>query len=446
MAAEEKEIQKYILDFEKFEHNMNGQKSAPVHKIRKEALRAFQQLGFPGPKDEEWRFTNVSPIIQTDFKPVMKPDTERVSKKDVARAGLSDLTGPRLVFVDGFFAPHLSHQQPQEDGLQIMTMGRLMESNNYEMFEHIADFEHHRQDVFTALNSAFINDGLVIHANDGVVSEQPVHILFISTKHEQPQVQFPRLYVYAGKNSRLILVEHYMGMAEAEYFTNAVLEMKLEENASVDHYKIQNETPQSYHIGNTFVYQDANTSYDGHAVTVGASLSRHNIYARLDGENSTALLNGLYMGHQKQHQDSHLCVDHTAAHCNSHQIYRGILADKAHGVFSGKILVRQDAQKTDADQSNDALLLSDKAQINSKPQLEIYADDVRCTHGATIGELHDEAVFYMMSRGLSRQQAKNVLTYAFASQVIDSIKVDKIKSYVGTMLNQRLKEDMDFSK
>ncbi|MBD3225255.1 MAG: Fe-S cluster assembly protein SufD [Caldithrix sp.] len=446
MAAEQKELQKYILDFEKFEQQVNGQNNAPVHQMRKDAISAFKDMGFPGPKDEEWRFTNLKPMLQKDFKPVLQSVSHPLSIEDVDQFGMDDLEGARLVFVDGFFAPDLSSESEIETGVQVTTMGSLLESNNYEVIEKMARVAHHREEVFTALNSAFLNDGLVIHVKDGVSGEKPIHVVFVSTKKDQHQVTFPRMYVYAGKNSSLKLIEHYVGMEEAVYFTNTVSEIWLEVNATVDHYKIQNDTQDSYHIGNAYVYQEKDTNFNSHSLSFGAALSRNNIYARLDGENSTTLLNGLYMGHRKQHADNHLIVDHSAPHCNSHQIYRGILADKSHGVFSGKILVRQDAQKTDADQANDALLLSKDAQINSKPQLEIYADDVRCTHGATIGELHDDAIFYLMSRGIGKQQAHNILTYAFARNVIDDIKLSRVKTFVEDMLDKRLEQDINFVK
>jgi Fe-S cluster assembly protein SufD len=256
----------------------------------------------------------------------------------------------------------------------------------------------------------------------------------------------PRNLIYVEKNSALSVVESYFSAGSGVYFNNPVTELKIEENARLNHVRIQNENTNAYHVGNIFTDQDRNSVYHSTSVTFGGRISRNNYYARLNGEGIETTLNGLYLGHGKQLIDNHTFLDHAKPHCTSHEVYQGILTDKANAVFSGKIMVRQDAQKTDAKQSNNCLILSDDARINSKPQLEIYADDVRCTHGATVGQLNEDAVFYLQSRGIPEKKAKNILTYAYAERVIDGIDSGIIKSRIDELLQKRLEEDINFVK
>ncbi len=446
MSEKEKYTSKFISHFDILESGLDDADSHPIHKVRKEALDNFKYLGFPGKRDEEWRFTDISPILENDFKPLLYPEITKISKDDIDQLTFKDESVLRLVFVDGFFSETLSDKRVSKKDVIITNIKRLLSQDAAEMVDLLKKYKNYENDSFTALNSAFIKDGAVIKIDKNVNYEKPVHLVFISTGHDKPQVTHPKNLVFVDENSNFTLIESYVSLSEDQYFTNAVSEIRVAENAQVDHYRLQNESMNAYHIGNIFIHQQNNSRYISTSLTFGASISRTNINTDLDGQGIETHLNGLYMGHDNQLIDTHTYINHAKPHCESHEIYQGILSEQAKGVFSGKIHVRPDAQKTDAKQSNNCLLLSDTARIDSKPQLEIYADDVKCTHGATIGQLDENAVFYLQSRGISQQRARNILTYAFAESAIENIKIESFRDKVDAIILQRFKEDMNFIK
>jgi Fe-S cluster assembly protein SufD len=338
--------------------------------------------------------------------------------------------GYRLVFVNGFFAPHLSSTAGLTGLCQ--NLGSVAGAHP-ERLEHLAQHAAYEDNAFTALNTAFLQDGCFLQVPAGKVVERPIHLLFLSTATTAPTVSYPRNLIVVGNGSQVTIVESYIGQKDA-YFTNAVTEIVAGENAVIDHYKLQQEGLEAFHVATLQIHQSRNSNFSSHFVSLGCGLVRNDVNAVLDGEGCECTLNGLYMGRGSQHVDNHTFIDHAKPHCTSHELYKGILKDRARGVFNGKIYVHQDAQKTDAKQTNQTLLLSDDAVINTKPQLEIYADDVKCTHGATVGQLSDEALFYLRSRGIGQEAARGLLTYAFANDIIGRIKVAPIRARLEEVL------------
>ena len=439
-------LQPYITNFELFKQNQDNQSDDPIHDLRKTAFNHLLEKGFPTKREEEWRFTDINPILSESFKLADSDNIANIKKSDIAHLTFKNWSGPMLVFIDGHFAEHLSDMNAGQSGLTINSLDFVLKNDQKSLLDTFVEFETYSENAFSALNTAFIKDGAVIKLEKNVIADKPIHLLYISTKQNKPQLINPRNLIYLSENSQAALVESHFNLNDGEYFNNPVTEIRIAENARLNHIRIQNESGMAFHIGSIFVDQKQNSHYFSTSLTFGGKIARNNIYTKLDGEGIESILNGLYMGHGDQLLDNHTFIDHAKPRCESHELYQGILTDNANGVFSGKILVHPDAQKTDAKQSNNCLLLSDEARINSKPQLEIYADDVRCTHGATVGQLNEEGIFYLRSRGISEQQAKNILTYAFVEQVIEGIGIASVRNYVDDIILNRLKEDMNFIK
>jgi Fe-S cluster assembly protein SufD len=393
--------------------------------IRQAAARRFAELGFPTRRDEEWRFTPIAPIVETPFAPAA-----RISlSTDAIRPYTYDaFSNSRVVIVNGHFAAELSSLNALPKGVQVLSFADALDSQAGLSERHFARYASFENQPFVALNTALFTDGVFISIPRNAVVEQPIHVVVVSTTREEAVISHPRVLIVAGENSQATVIETYAGSEERVYLTNAVTEIVLAENAVVDHYKVQRESAQGYHIATLQVQLARASNFSSHSISLGGAITRNDVNAVVADEGCECTLNGLYMGHDRQLVDNHTFIDHAMPHCNSHELYKGILDGRSRGVFNGKILVRQDAQKTDAKQTNQVLLLSDDAQINTKPQLEIYADDVRCTHGATVGQLSDEALFYLRSRGIPKADARNLLIYAFASDVVSRIKVEPLRA------------------
>jgi len=288
------------------------------------------------------------------------------------------------------------------------------------------------------LNTALFADGAFLYVPPGDVVETPIHVMFVSTDEGRPTMAHPRVLAVIGENAKASVIESYVGPGDARYFTNAVTEIVVGENGSLDHYKIQRESLHAYHVATMQVLQKRNARFQSHSVSFGGSIVRNDIVAVLDGEGVDCTLNGLYLGDGRRVVDNHTTIDHAKPHCGSREIYKGILADHARAVFNGKIIVRPDAQKTDAKQTNKALLLSEDATINTKPQLEIFANDVKCTHGAAVGQMDDEAIFYLRARGLGLNEARNLLVHAFAGDVLNRMPLEALRTRVEGVLLQLL--------
>jgi Fe-S cluster assembly protein SufD len=377
--------------------------------LRQSARARLQTLPLPTTRSEDWRFTNVAPLVETPFE---LPETSVDAKLPPV------LNTLRLVFVSGRFVKSLSVTIPA--GLQI---GSLADGKADVAL--LAQIAADKDSLFTALNTSFLCDGAYVVIPDGKVVEQPIEIVYISQPAAKPTVSNPRTLLVVGKNAQATVIERYVGAGA--YFTNAVTEISLAEGAVLDHVKLQQESAAAYHVANTQIVQAATSTFTTHHLSLGGALVRNEVRVRFDGAHAEATVNGLYLAGGTQHIDNFTVIDHAKPSCASHELYKGILDGRAHGVFNGKIFVRKDAQKTDAKQTNKVLLLSDDATINTKPQLEIFADDVKCTHGATIGQLDAAQLFYLQSRGIPLDAARRLLTFAFANDIVGRVKIEAIR-------------------
>jgi len=434
------DFKKIIIDkFEDFKLNFNGSGTSFLDLIRKDALENFSSLKFPTPKDEEWRFTNISPLLKFNFNPLS--EEPEIDLKKIDKLKLKDSFKNRIVFVDGIFSYGLSELNGLAKTIKIESLTSAIGNNN-ELFKlHFNKYADYSRNIFTALNTAYGKDGAFIFIPDNKIIEEPVFVLFISTsEHNQSLIQ-PRNLFIAGKNSQATIVEQYVSLEENIYFTNAITEIVVGENANLSHLKIQEESRSAFHISRTEVNQGRNSSYESVSISLGAEISRDEISCRFDAEGGECTLNGLYLIDSSQLHDTHTMIDHAKPYCNSHEHFKGILDGKSRGVFNGKVMVRPNAQKTNAFQENNNIILSSEALVNTKPQLEIFADDVKCSHGATIGQIDDESMFYLKSRGIGEETARTILIHAFASDVVKSIKVETVKNYLEEILDKRFNKE-----
>jgi Fe-S cluster assembly protein SufD len=416
----------YLAHFADFEKALGEGRRSPLHRLRQAAVERFAALGFPTTEDEEWRFTSVAPLTHVPFK--LAGGREAVRPEQLDRAAFHTGAGSRLVFVNGRYAPELSAPGRLPDGVILASLDEALRAHPDKVEPHLARHADYDDQAFTALNTTFLRDGAFLFIPRNKVVEEPVHLVFVATAPADPVVAHSRTLIVAGTSSQARVVESYIGLGEDVSFTNAVTEVVAGENATVDHYKLQRESRQAFHVHTLQVQQARASTFSNHAVTLGGGLVRNDINVVLNAEGCTCTLNGLYLAAGRQHVDNHTVIDHAMPHCESHELYKGILDGKAHGVFNGKIYVRQDAQKTDAKQTNQTLLLSPDATINTKPQLEIFADDVKCTHGATVGQLDAEALFYLRARGIDLEAARSLLTFAFANDIIGRVQIEALRS------------------
>ncbi len=433
-AAVLEERNLYLSDFERLEPKRRRSDPSWLTPIRQAAIARFGEMGFPTLDDEEWRFTNVAPIARTRFA---LPDGERgdVTLRRLESFLYCDAECPRLVFVNGRYRPELS--SPEAAGVRLSSLADALRGDCGALQPHLAQYADFDDHAFAALNTAFVEDGAVVIIPKGKVIEQPIHLLFVAVPAGEPTVTYPRVLIRAEPNSQATVVESYVGLSEG-YLTNAVTEIVAADNAVIDHYKLQQEHESAYHVAMLRTHQDRGSTVTSHSIALGGGLVRNNIHAFLDGDGADATLNGLYLLAGTQHVDNHLRVEHAKPHCRSWEYYKGVLMDKSRGVFSGRIYVHPGAQKTDAKQTNMNLLLSDQAQIDTKPQLEIFADDVKCTHGATIGQIDRDALFYLRARGIREAAARDLLVYAFASESIEQVRIPSIRAQLEKLLFARL--------
>lgn len=429
------ETDQYVKSFERFEKP--GQ-PAWVLPLRKAGISSFAEQGFPTLHDEDWRYTNVAPIAKLPFHPMTDSAIDAAVKNAVKTAAFTQLAGNRLVFINGHFVSELSVQSAVPAGVKVQNLASALAKNEPLLEKHLGQHAQSTGNAFSALNQAFFEDGVFIHVPAGVEVSQPVQLIFISTAKQTGAAIQPRNLIIAEANSKLTVIESYVHTASAAYFTNAVTELVAGDNANVELVKLQDEATDAFHIATIHGLFGRASNVWVHSFALGAKLSRNNIRAKLDGEGLECVLNGLYLTRDEQLADHHMVVEHAQPHCASHEYFNGILDDKSKGVFHGRILVRQIAQKTDAKQTNKNLLLSDDATADTKPQLEIYADDVKCTHGATIGQLNDESIFYLRSRGIDRPTAKRMLIHAFAGEIIERIQCDSAREELDKIVWDRL--------
>jgi Fe-S cluster assembly protein SufD len=404
---------------------------------RRHALERFREVGFPTLHDEEWRFTSVASIAETPFA-LAQDGGSQLSATDLERFQLPEETAASLVFVNGRYAEMASDLRRVPRGVSIDSLSRVVAEPANAIHSYLTRVATVERNPFTALNTAFLLDAAVVSVQDDISVDAPIHLLFVSTAAAGRVMAHPRVLVVVGRNSKAAIVESYIGLNAAGYFTNGVSEIVAGENAQVEHYKLQRESDDSAHIGGLYVSAARSASITCHSVSFGGSLVRNDVNVVLDGEGAECTLNGFYLGDRRRLVDNHTTIDHAKPNCGSREIYKGILGDHARAVFNGKIVVRAAAQKTDAKQTNKALLLSEDAQINTKPQLEIFADDVKCTHGAAIGQIDDEAMFYLRARGLGERDARRLLIRAFAGEVLRRIPLTSLSDRLEQELMQRL--------
>jgi Fe-S cluster assembly protein SufD len=437
----------YLSNFEIFEKSLNGESNSPIHALRRDAITRFAVLGFPTTKQEEWRFTNVSPIANTNFKPIFNPvSPAAISHSAFSKYTFNELNCHLLVFLDGHFSKELSKITPLPNGIKIGSLADALQTDGKLIDGYLTRPGSKNDDAFTLLSTAFMRDGAFIYVPDNNEVKLPIHLLFLSTGNTDLSLANPRNLIITGKNARLSLIETYASLGEKEYFTNAVTEIFLGEHSVLEHDKLQLEYEGAYHVASAFVHQGRGSNYVSNSISFGGALVRNNVTSVLDAEGSECTLNGLSLGTRQQHIDNHTTIDHAKPNCNSHELYKSILDGKSKGVFNGKIFVRKDAQKTDAKQTNKTLLLSDDATIDTKPQLEIFADDVKCTHGATVGQLDEEQIFYLRSRGIGLDTARDILTFAFASDIIQRIQIEPLRNSLDQMLQARLRRGREIGE
>jgi Fe-S cluster assembly protein SufD len=435
------ETNPYLENFERLEKNRLADTPSWVFPIRKAGISRFAELGFPTLKDEDWRFTNMAPVAKLPFRPVFDYSRAGITSQALGTFTFAGLQAHRLVFINGHYSEEFSKILPHKKGVRITNLANALSTDSDLIEKHLANHASTEKNAFAALNTAFFHDGAFLFVPSDTTIEEPIHLLFVSTANEPGVTSHPRNLIIAEKGSRLTVLESYASTVDAAYLTNAVTEVVAGEGAAVEHCKYQDESLSAFHVATLHADLGRNCNFTSHSMITGARLSRNNIRTALNGEGIECILNGLYLTKGDQLADHHMIVEHAKAHCNSHEYFNGILDGRSRGVFHGRILVQPEAQKTDAKQTNKNLLLSDDATIDTKPQLEIYADDVKCTHGATIGQLNEESIFYLRSRGIGIETARRMLIHAFAGEIIDRIKCRAAREELDNLFWDRLEQN-----
>jgi len=438
----------YVSSFRALERELAARDPKWLFRTRQEAIQSFARLGFPTVHHEDWRFTNLAPLAKTMFQAAPDETDSWGAEKHLAalERALPGGAGTRLVFVNGYYSERLSSgfsslKGGLASGVEAGNLASLLKDKDGAVEAHLARYADYRVHPFTALNTAFWRDGAYLRFAKGTVTARPVHVVYVSTSDEVPLASFPRSLIIAERESQVTVVESYVGLGRGVSFSNAVTEIVAGENAVLDHYKLQHENAASFHIGALQVYADRAANTASCSISLGGALVRNEVIAVLDAEGAECALNGLYLARGRQHVDNHTTLDHAKPHGASRELYHGILSGSATAVFNGRIIVRPGAQKTDAIQRNRNLLLSPDAVIDTKPQLEIYNNDVRCTHGATIGQLDPEALFYLRSRGIGAAEARDMLVYAFAADILGRIKPGDVRTWLEQALHVQAAQD-----
>jgi Fe-S cluster assembly protein SufD len=427
---------RYLECFSEFERSAAGREVKWLADLRRRAFSRFCEIGFPTTHNEDWRFTDVSAISNSTFQLGKYEGVSASQLKPWRVAGAKC----QLVFVNGHFAPELSLLGEPRKNLTITGLAHQLSSGS-NLVEHRLIEQHLGQytsfaDGFSVLNTAFAEDGAYLHIPRGVIVEEPIYLLFVSAPNGSPVMSHPRNLILVDQDSQATFVEEYVSLGMEPALCNVITELVAADSSVLSHYRIEREQANTFNISTLNVHQGRNANVASHSVLLGGALLRNNVHPVLAGEGGECLINGLFLGCDRQHIDNYMLVEHASPHCGSRQFYNGILDDHAHGVFHGRIIVHKDAQKTDAKQTNRNLLISDDAQIDTKPQLEIHADDVKCTHGATIGQIDEEALFYLRSRGVDETSARKLLLLAFAGECLERMKQGPVRKHVELLVNQ----------
>ena len=431
--------EKLVSSFMAFEDHVDI--DAKVHDIRTEAMKLFEDKGFPSKKDEAWKYTSLRGLQKVDFSIFPKQETT-LEYKDVKKYFLHEIDTYKIVFIDGKYSSHLS--QTTHEGLDVCLMSAALTKPKYQLvienyFNKVAE-----KDGLSSLNTAFSQEGAFIHIPKNKVVNKPIQIVHFSTGNESALMLQPRNLIVVDENSHVQIIERHQSLTDNPVLTNSVTEIFANKRAIVDYYKIQNDNLNASLIDNTFVEQKQESHASVHTFSFGGKLTRNNLNYYQNGERIDSTLKGVTIIGEKQHVDHNTLVHHIEPNCESHQDYKGIFDDNATGVFNGKVVVEKEAQKTNAFQSNNNILVSDKATINTKPQLEIFADDVKCSHGCTIGQLDESALFYLKSRGIPEKEAKGLLMFAFSNNVLSSVKIPELKQRITKLIALKLGVNIGF--
>ncbi len=409
--------------------------------VRNSAMERFEQLGFPTVHNEEWKYTNLASLAKQEFVPATRPAGLTINSE---RFVFPETASAHLVVINGFFSEEHSIKTGLENVVAIDLLSAVADARyNKVARSYLARNAGYHDNGLAALNTAFVQSGLFLWIPRNVKLETPIQVTFLTDAGRADSAAFPRLLVVAEENSSATLIENYVSTHDQQYFTNAVAEIVIKEGARLEHYRMQRESNKAFHTSITSAELGRNSSYDTTSINLGGRLARHDIAVVLDHEGAECWVDGLYLAGSDQHTDTHSVIDHQQPHCNSHQLYKGILDGNARAVFNGKVFVREGAQKTDAMQTNKNLLLSPQARVDTKPQLEIYADDVKCAHGAAVGQIDQEELFYLQARGLNPELGRSLLTYGFAEEVIEKIKIDSIRAQLDEVVLRQLNTKLE---
>ncbi len=430
-------VEHYLREFADFAASLSGE-PARVTALRREGIARFGELGFPTMKNEDWHFTSVAPVSARSFNMPADGPAPVVTQSDLDVFEFGHPEWPILAFVNGRLAPDLSTATQLPAGTTLQSLRAAIDAGDDTVELWLGRITDHRSAAFTALNTAFFTDGAMLHVGKNVALDKPIHLVFISAGADV--AAHPRNLIVLEQGAAAAVIETYLSFGQEASLTNAVTEIRIGDGARLDHVKVQRESTAAFHVGTSDARQGRDSSYQSFSYATGAELSRTNIYTVLDGEGAHATLHGLYMVEGSQHVDHQTCIEHAQPNCTSYEVYKGVLDGRSHGVFNGKVYVRPEAQKTDGKQSNNNLLLSPDARVDTKPQLEIFADDVKCTHGATIGRLDENALFYFRSRGIPEPRARILLTYAFAAEVIEEIELEPVRTELERLVLARVGE------
>lgn len=428
--------------FQSFERGLNGQRNAPLHALHKRAFGRFEKIGFPTTRNEAWKYTNVAPIAERGFHPAPAEFDADEAAELIARGELSAGTA-KIVFINGRFSSEHSTLPRTGGGLRLRSIAEVLEASAGDcdkllLEAGLASVASYEQESFVALNTAFVSDGAMLVLEDGVQIAEPIAVLFVNTSAASGAIANSRLFASLGRGAQAAIFESFVGAPGTEYFSNAVFEAQLEPEARLEHVRLQLESDSAFHISSVCAAQAERSSFSTTCFSFGGRLVRNNASSVLNGENSLASFNGLSVLSDEQHVDNSTLLDHAKPNSESHELYRGIYSGKSHGVFCGTIIVRPDAQKTNAFQSNSGLLLSDTASFDTKPQLKIWADDVKCSHGATVGQIDEDGLFYLRSRGVPEAAARRMLVRAYAADVVSKVENDTARALLDRLIEEKL--------
>ncbi len=432
--------QRYLDTHRRFVGNGAGGAPAWLTDLRAGAIARFGELGFPTTKQEDWRFTNVAPLTAQPFE-LPPPEPLRLAPERLAGPLLGDVAPHRLVFVNGRFAADLSRVSGLPSGVRVESLSATLRTEPDLVRRHLGGAAGVDDHPFRALNTAFLTDGALVHIPTRLALAEPVQLLFLTVPGAAAWMTHPRVLIVVEREARAAIVETYAALGDGPYWTNTVTEIVAADGARVDCHRVQRESERAFHVATTGTRQGKDSVVNVHTVTFGAALSRHDMRTALDGAGGLAVLNGLYLLRGEQHVDHHTVIDHRQPHCETHEYFNGVLDGRSRSVFNGRIIVRPGAQRTDSKQTNNNILLSNDAHADSQPQLEIYADDVKCTHGSTTGPLDERHLFYLRSRGLDAPDARRLLTYGFATEIIERMEIAPLREQLDRIVRGRIWAD-----